>query len=130
MSNRRVMFECHKQIGLMHSLGCSGAEGPHNIIFAPVCAKLESNWGGGDKRQVSPANDSVATARVICDPAAQKIYSFGGFLLQYSVPKNKFKPEIYSNNLAYNLEACQAGPKLAIKRNIYFKYMIYNSPGI
>ena len=47
MGNRRVMFECHKQRGLMHSLGCSGAEGPHNIIFAPLRAKLESKWGGG-----------------------------------------------------------------------------------
>ena len=40
MGNRRVMFQCHK-----HSLGCSGAEGPQNIIFAPLRAKLESNWG-------------------------------------------------------------------------------------
>ena len=47
MSNRRVMFECHKQRGLMHSLGCSVAEGPHNILFAPLRAKLESNWGQG-----------------------------------------------------------------------------------
>ena len=73
MGNRRVMFECHKQRGLMHSLGCSGAEGPHNIIFAPLRAKLESNSGGGDKRRVSPANDSVTAAHVICDPAAKQI---------------------------------------------------------
>ena len=73
MSNRRVMFECHKQRGLMHSLGCSVAEGPHNILFAPLRAKLESNGGGGDKRRVSPSNNSVAAAHVICDPAAEKI---------------------------------------------------------
>ena len=73
MGNRRVVFECHKQRGLMHSLGYSGAEGPHNIIFAPLRANWNRTGGGGDKRRVSPANDSVAAAHVICDPAAKKI---------------------------------------------------------
>ena len=58
----------------MHSLGCSGAEGPQNIIFArgsPCKIGIELG-GGGDKRRVSPANDSIAAAHIICDPAAKK----------------------------------------------------------
>ena len=78
MGNRRVMFECHKQRGLMHSLGCSGAEGPHNIILPLSAQNLNRNGGGGDKR-VSPANDSVAAAHVICDPAAKKSRVFVDF---------------------------------------------------